>query len=122
MGSLCILAEPTCHKGPQATSVWAVSPERTCVGCRTTAPQDDLVRLALDLSGLVVVIDEQRRTPGRGAYVHRDPRCITQAVKRHAAQRALRAPRADVSALSALGDALSARGSALCEKGSGGVE
>ncbi|WP_425308656.1 YlxR family protein [Ammonicoccus fulvus] len=99
-----------------------MTPERTCVGCRATAPQDQLVRVALDSSGLVVVVDEQRRTPGRGAYVHRDPRCITQAVKRNAAQRALRAPRADVSALSALGSALSAEEAALCEKGSGGVE
>lgn len=120
--SLCILAEPTCRAGVPATSVRTVTPERTCVGCRATVPQDQLIRLALDSAGLAVVIDEQRRTPGRGAYLHRDPRCITQAVNRHAVQRALRAPRADVSALSTLGSALSAHEAALCEKGSKGVE
>jgi predicted RNA-binding protein YlxR (DUF448 family) len=62
---------------------------RTCTGCRTIAPQGELVRLAFD--GPRLVIDptscvhnanpSQRghRLPGRGAYVHANVACVTAA-------------------------------------------
>jgi len=50
---------------------------RTCTGCRTTAPQRELVRLAFD--GPHLAVDVSRRLPGRGAYVHPRPACVTAA-------------------------------------------
>jgi predicted RNA-binding protein YlxR (DUF448 family) len=75
-------------------------PIRTCTGCRKTAPQRELVRLVFD--GARLVIDPGSRPasgagdlgseaggqvagarpvrrPGRGAYVHANPSCVTAA-------------------------------------------
>ena len=52
-------------------------PIRTCVGCRATAPQHELVRVVL-VDGKAVV-DRERRAPGRGAWVHPAPECLTGA-------------------------------------------
>lgn len=52
------------------------APERTCLGCRKRDTVQALVRLAAD--GDRVIIDHARRTPGRGAWVHRDPRCAAK--------------------------------------------
>jgi uncharacterized protein len=41
---------------------------------------------------LVVVPDPRRRAAGRGAWVHPDPACVEQAIKRRAFVRALRIP------------------------------
>src|SRR5262249_582653 len=54
-------------------------PMRTCTGCRTTAPQRELVRLAFDGPRLVIDRSERGRLPGRGAYVHPRPGCVTGA-------------------------------------------
>jgi predicted RNA-binding protein YlxR (DUF448 family) len=48
---------------------------RTCTGCRAVAPQRELVRVAVD--GARLVVDRERRLPGRGAYVHPRPACVT---------------------------------------------
>ena len=48
---------------------------RTCTGCRAIAPQRELVRIAAD--GPRLVVDRDRRRPGRGAYVHPRPACVT---------------------------------------------
>ncbi|WP_241007967.1 YlxR family protein [Mycobacterium kubicae] len=37
-----------------------------------------------------VVVDTGRRLPGRGAWVHPQPQCVHQAIRRRAFQRALR--------------------------------
>ncbi len=66
-------------------------PERQCVACRTMAPRDRLIRIARTPDG-EVVLDEDHRQPGRGAYVCRTPECVKQAAKRGAIQRALRRP------------------------------
>ena len=55
------------------------TPTRTCVGCRTAVPQRELVRVAV--AGDRVVADPRRRLPGRGAYVHARPACLTAAGK-----------------------------------------
>ena len=52
-------------------------PIRTCVGCRVTAPQAELVRVVL-VDGQAVV-DRERRALGRGAWVHPLPDCLTGA-------------------------------------------
>ena len=69
----------------------AREPERTCVGCRERSPKRSLLRIAATPSGEILV-DPRGRTPGRGAYVHRDAACVAAASARGGALlRALRA-------------------------------
>jgi uncharacterized protein len=63
-------------------------PERTCVGCRGVAGKRELLRIARSPRG-DLVIDRLGTAPGRGAYVHRDARCVEEALRRGLA-RALR--------------------------------
>jgi uncharacterized protein len=65
-------------------------PTRTCVGCRTQASQNKLLRVVLQHAELVP--DQHRRLTGRGAYVHFDLECIERAIQRRSFIRALRAP------------------------------
>ncbi|MEE1621938.1 YlxR family protein [Zafaria sp. Z1313] len=69
------------------------TPLRTCIGCRLTAGQDQLLRWVLDPrgDGPAVVPDPRRRKSGRGAWLHPDPECAARAVKRRAFPRAFRA-------------------------------
>jgi uncharacterized protein len=63
-------------------------PERSCVACRRKRPQHELLCLKrrAGTEPLGVVIDAQRRLPGRGAYVCLDsPQCRSaKALKRFA--------------------------------------
>jgi uncharacterized protein len=63
-------------------------PERTCVGCRARAPASQLLRVVARDGAAVP--DPGRRLPGRGAHLHRDGRCLADAVRRRALPRALR--------------------------------
>ncbi|MDQ2748766.1 MAG: YlxR family protein [Actinomycetota bacterium] len=86
---------------------------RTCIGCRQRAPAAELLRVVVapDAIGkltrpeemcaehapggpapLPVVPDPRHRTPGRGAWLHRDPECVELAERRRAFARALRVP------------------------------
>lgn len=65
-------------------------PERTCVGCRQTAPKRSLLRVVRSSDG-VVLPDPSGSAPGRGAYVHRDAACVDLAMRRGGMARALRA-------------------------------
>lgn len=65
-------------------------PQRTCVGCRTVAPRDLLLRIVAEDGAAVA--DVSRRMPGRGANVHRTAECIQLAIRRKSLHRALRAP------------------------------
>jgi predicted RNA-binding protein YlxR (DUF448 family) len=58
------------------------------VGCRERADRAALLRVVL-VDGTLVV-DLERRLPGRGASVHPDPTCVELAAKRRAFPRALR--------------------------------
>jgi len=65
-------------------------PQRTCIGCRKKAPRSELLRLVAEGSGsAAVLVDERRRTPGRGAWLHPSESCLALAVKRRAFGRAL---------------------------------
>lgn len=66
-------------------------PERTCVGCRTVRPKNEMVRVVRQPDG-TVELDKGGKMPGRGAYVCPDASCLEQAVKRKALDRALRVP------------------------------
>ena len=60
------------------------------MGCRGVEDKADLERFVAHDGALTP--DPEGRRPGRGAYLHRDPRCWEQAVRRRAFARALRVP------------------------------
>ena len=55
--------------------------ERTCIGCRKSASQNELVRYVLAPDGTLLV-DYRQRLPGRGAYTCPNAGCIAAAVRR----------------------------------------
>ena len=70
---------------------------RTCIGCRKRASAADLLRVVAqkyEVDGVadafVLVPDTQRRLPGRGAWLHPDRDCLSEAERRRAFGRALR--------------------------------
>ncbi|WP_221193272.1 YlxR family protein [Mycolicibacterium iranicum] len=68
-------------------------PVRTCIGCRRRELAVELLRVvAVDKGNgsWAVTVDEARRLPGRGAWLHPDPGCLHAAVRRRAFGRALR--------------------------------
>jgi uncharacterized protein len=69
-------------------------PVRMCVGCRGRSPKPEMVRVVVRLVGVGHVwslyLDLQQAAAGRGAYVHRNSRCLAEAQRRRAFQRALR--------------------------------
>ena len=82
--------------GPQSRTAGAPTdqpradrgPVRTCVGCRTRAVADDLLRVVAVDGALIP--DPRRRLPGRGAWLHPVPECLSRAERRSAFPRALR--------------------------------
>lgn len=82
-------------------------PVRTCVGCRARGPRSVLLRVvaATDDAGVTrAVVDSRRSLPGRGAWVHADPRCLELAERRRAFPRALRVGALDTTAVRELLD------------------
>lgn len=65
-------------------------PVRTCVGCRRRDSDSHLLRIVHDPQSAALSPDPRRRALGRGAWVHRDERCIATALDRKAFVRALR--------------------------------
>ncbi|WP_166459452.1 YlxR family protein [Amycolatopsis pithecellobii] len=59
-----------------------------CVGCRKRASAGALLRVVV--RDRQVVVDERRRLPGRGAWLHPEPACLAKAERRRAFPRALR--------------------------------
>jgi len=53
------------------------------------ASRIELIRLVRQLNG-EVVLDPTCRIQGRGAYVHRDPSCVSSAIQRKLLDRALK--------------------------------
>lgn len=56
------------------------TPQRTCVGCRSSRVPRDLLRLACTPQG-EVLLDRSGRLPGRGAYVCFDVVCLRKALQ-----------------------------------------
>lgn len=75
-------------------------PLRTCIGCRSQAAKDQLLRVTWQ-DDVGPVADPRQVAPGRGAYLHPRSDCLQLAVKRRAAGRALRVSGVDPAALSA---------------------
>lgn len=63
-------------------------PQRTCVGCRTQHSKRELVRVVRTPEGQVTV-DPTGRLAGRGAYLHRDPECWSEGMRKGRLARAL---------------------------------
>ena len=55
------------------------TPERTCIGCRSTRPQAALLRVVVGPTGAVIA---SRTAPGRGAWLCRPPSAGERAVQR----------------------------------------
>lgn len=64
-------------------------PQRTCVGCRRTAPQQAFVRVVRTAERMVLV-DQEKRTAGRGAYLCPKAACWERALKGRRLANALR--------------------------------
>lgn len=72
-------------------------PQRTCIGCRETKDQEELVRYVLAPDGGVVA-DVYDRLPGRGCYTCFTPDCLDTAVARKQFDRTFRGKNRPVSA------------------------
>lgn len=64
-------------------------PMRTCIGCGTSKPKKELIRIVLTDDGEILA-DRTGRANGRGAYLCDDPACLQKAIKRRAFSRAFR--------------------------------
>ena len=64
-------------------------PMRKCIGCMQSRPKGELVRIVADDDGNVK-IDPVGRAPGRGAYLCRNPKCVSIAIKKNAIGRNLK--------------------------------
>ena len=59
-----------------------------CVSCGTMKPKKELIRVVRPPSG-IVAIDAGGKASGRGAYLCRNPECVSHAKKRHIIERNL---------------------------------
>ena len=76
--------------GTHPRPVGKADPRRTCVGCRRVAPSTELIRVAMDTRGELLV---SRTAPGRGAWLCAgSPGCLREAARRRAFERAFRRP------------------------------
>jgi hypothetical protein len=66
-------------------------PERTCLGCGRKAAKSELLRIARNREG-VVIIDTRQRLPGRGAYVCRSLDCAELLKRKKGLHRGFRHP------------------------------
>lgn len=64
-------------------------PARKCVGCGEIKDKSSLIRIVRDLDGGFCV-DINGKTPGRGAYVCNNSKCISQAKKGHRIEKSFR--------------------------------
>lgn len=65
------------------------TPLRTCLGCGSTGPQAELLRIVREPSG-ALRLDVRRRAGGRGGYLHQQPECWARFAQRKGPVRSLR--------------------------------
>lgn len=81
------------RESPAAENRRPDAPVRTCIGCRKRELAVDLLRIvAVPMEGgqFAATVDTSGSHPGRGAWLHPDPHCLTAAIRRRAFARALR--------------------------------
>ena len=61
-------------------------PQRMCLGCQTSRPKKELVRIVRSPEGEFSV-DFTGKKPGRGAYICNNPECLAKAKKSHGLER-----------------------------------
>lgn len=66
-------------------------PLRRCVGCDTSRPKRELLRIVRTPQG-ALELDPQGKRPGRGVYVCPDATCLDAAVRSRRMERALETP------------------------------
>jgi predicted RNA-binding protein YlxR (DUF448 family) len=64
---------------------------RTCLGCRRSRPQAELLRIVRTPDGGIEA-DLRRRAEGRGAYLCRREACLSECMRRGRWSQAFRAP------------------------------
>ena len=64
---------------------------RTCLGCGAIDAQRALLRIVRDVTG-TLGLDPERRSGGRGGYLHPRPECWAAFARRKGPVRAFRAP------------------------------
>ena len=64
-------------------------PMRKCVGCRQLKPKSEMIRIVKSPED-VLSMDVVGKKSGRGAYVCKDPHCLSQAVKGKGFERSLK--------------------------------
>ncbi|MCH5162972.1 MAG: YlxR family protein [Clostridiales bacterium] len=62
------------------------TPLRSCIVCREQKAKNELVRIVRQ-SGGAIAVDVTGRMDGRGAYVCRNDKCITELIKKRALNR-----------------------------------
>jgi predicted RNA-binding protein YlxR (DUF448 family) len=62
--------------------------ERTCVGCRQQSSRAELLRIVEE--SMILILDERKTMPGRGAWIHLSQECLELAITRRAFIRALK--------------------------------
>lgn len=55
-------------------------PQRTCVGCGTSKPKQDLLRIVKENNGKIF-IDKTGKAQGRGAYICNNVECLNKLIK-----------------------------------------
>ncbi len=60
------------------------------MGCREKGSRSTLLRVVAASGEDQILVDERRRLPGRGAWLHHSTACLDRAEKRRAFARALR--------------------------------
>ena len=60
-------------------------PFRRCIGCKNSYPQNELLRFTFKDGELI--IDEEKKSDGRGSYICRNKECYEKACKSNAFSR-----------------------------------
>lgn len=63
-----------------------MTPERTCIVCRTKQPKNNLTRIVLDKTGKINV-ETGSKLEGRGAYICKAQECVDKLIKTRALNR-----------------------------------
>lgn len=63
-------------------------PMRRCIGCMTSYPKENLIRIAFD--GESLRVDKSGLMDGRGTYICRNKDCLNKAIKKRAFNRTLK--------------------------------
>ena len=69
-------------------------PIRTCIACRQQGDKQALTRVVL--VDRKVVVDKEKKLPGRGAYIHLSIECISRLREMHRWERAFRCKKDDL--------------------------